>query len=405
LRERHKIMSYDGSVHEPTPAARWNEIQQVEELLVATSYQRRMLDLSMAVSTAIDYSLVSELNPLVWLIISGPPSSGKTTSVGLLKPYKQAVFRDKITAAGLSSGFVNPKTGVTPKGLLVELDGKCLVIRELASLFVGRAKDVQGFLGILQTVFDGGYQSNDGTVGYKEATGRFGIIACGTPELLSSHQTLMSNIGPRFLFFRVPETTREERRELVNARKQVTGGAEKIAALRGLVADHVSQLPPVPTELPASPPEVDRIAEFLVQGRAAARWAPDDTGDKTLIGLSFEDLTRSTAQLHILGLALARVRGRGSIGEDELDDLKRVALSSMPETRARVLDALRDGPKTQIDIQDATQMSQPTVWRAVDALKRADVLVEAEGVVGICKDYAGLVPKPLPLKEKTNSPL
>jgi hypothetical protein len=84
-------------------AGQYRQIHTLENELPATPFQHAMLDLAMAVASSVDLSIVNGW-PVVWLMFSGPPSCGKTSTVELLRGcHSKVTFRDQITAAGLKS--------------------------------------------------------------------------------------------------------------------------------------------------------------------------------------------------------------------------------------------------------------------------------------------------------------
>jgi hypothetical protein len=288
-------------------------------------------------------------------MFSGPPSCGKTSTVELLRGCDSKVtFRDQITAGGLKSDYVDPKSGKTPKGLLYMLDNRCLVIKELASLFALHPNALKSFIGMLQAAYDSRFDSQSGTVGHQSIKTRFAFLGCGTPDVFEQHLHAMNAIGPRFLYYRIPQLTLAEMRELAKQRKTVKGLEKKMAALGATVADHLKQLPSV-EEAEPWPDEIDRLAEFLVQGRCTPQYLKDedDGYKKQVVDVTIEDPTRLTTQLYTLGLCLARLRGESKIADQDIGLLMQVVISTLPYARWKVLEAIAAEEKDAKDDEDS----------------------------------------------------
>jgi hypothetical protein len=377
-------------------ADQYRQIHTLENELYATPAQHAMLDLAIAVASSVDVSIVNGW-PVVWLMFSGPPSCGKTSTVELLRGCPSKVtFRDQITAAGLKSDYVDPKSGKTPKGLLYALDKSCLVIKELASLFSLHPNALKAFIGMLQAAYDSQFDSQSGTVGHQSIKTRFAFLGCGTSDVFEQHLHAMNAIGPRFLYYRIPQLTLAEMRELARQRKTVKGLEKKMAALGTTVASHLKHLP-TPEEAEPWPDHIDRLAEFLVRGRCTPQYLKDedDGYKKQVVGVTIEDPTRLTKQLYTLGLCLARLRGESEIADQDIGLLTQVVISTLPYARWKVLEAIaeeeadeeKDGQDSQDFFNQRVKYSlglragipEAEASRINDILRRTELLYRSDG--------------------------
>jgi hypothetical protein len=153
-------------------------------------------------------------------------------------------------------------------------------------------------------------------------------------------------------------------------RKSITGRREKEEAIKKLINEHLSHLPPVPDELPVWPNEIDDMAEFLSMARAALR--RDEQGEPYTVDP--EDPDRATYQLNCLGLALARLYVRPEIGDHELDLLWRVIFASVPAERLLVLSALVEGLLNAEQVASATGLSRSMIYKTLKPLHWADLV-------------------------------
>jgi hypothetical protein len=145
-------------------------------------------------ATAVSRPIAGE-SDLVWLMIPGSPSGGKTTTVSAIRG-PLFVYIDNLTENALASGYV-PK-GRMPKkeNLLARLQdtkAAALVIKDLTTLFSKKEDKVKEIIGDLVSIYDGEYTKWTGTVGQIRYEARFAIVACVTPTALEEHYRYMSH--------------------------------------------------------------------------------------------------------------------------------------------------------------------------------------------------------------------
>src|SRR5262249_10481749 len=231
------------------------------------------LELALAAATSLSVADQDD-TALVWLLIVGVPSSDKTATMLLLKGSPQTYYLDTLTVNSFASGFVDarPGTGKQPD-LLPLLNGKCLVIKDLTTLFSLRDDAVKKVLGDLQSIYDGEYAKATGTVGVIRHQSRFALVGCITPHALTKHHNYTSSIGSRFLYYRIPQLTEDERNEGFTV---TWGGGEERkkhqADLRRLALEHIADvraLPPIWTpETQEQQHFLQCLAKFVAHGRS-----------------------------------------------------------------------------------------------------------------------------------------
>jgi len=334
-------------------AQRLLRIHALQDELSSSPYSHDIIELAIATVISLPLSQQGE-TALVWLLIVGPPSGDKTSVVLLLKTAQGVYYVDSVTENFLASGYRDQQGNRAPD-LLKELDGKCLFIKELSTVFSMRSEKVRKFLGDLQAIFDREYHKLTGTLGKVGGRAAFSIVACVTPSALAEHHEYMAKIGSRFLMYQVPQLTEEERQtgleilwDVSETRKQ------KLGELRELVAAHVKDLLDSPPTLEPETREqreiINRLAELMAHGRTVLRGqqlVDPDTGEKKYEPemVQREEPFRVQQQLRTLARALARVHGRSRITDHELELERRVALGSLAADRARVLALFPDHPE------------------------------------------------------------
>lgn len=329
--ETQKKVSHVGSTSSQL-RLRLETIHTLLEDLTSSPSSHDMMELAMATATSLDVSQEDE-TPLVWMIIVGVPGSDKTQRVLTLKACGHTTFLDTLTVNSFVSGYVHKETGGGAKNLLPDLDGKCLIIKDLTTLFSQRSENVQKILGDLQSIYDGSYSKATGTVGVLSFESQFTILACITPQALKKHQGYMSSIGGRFLCFGVEALTESETEEGFGLIWNTEGRKDKVRTLEQLVVEHVADILTFPLEFQKETLDqqevINTLAELMAAGRSVLEYGVVDGGKRVIANHQTEQPWRGTFQLRNLGRALARVHGRDHLTEHELEILRRVVLSSI----------------------------------------------------------------------------
>lgn len=311
-------------------ATRLRKIHETQNRLITSPSSHDVIELAMAVATSLPISRLDE-TALLWLMIAGPPASAKTETVLSLKDVSDVYLLDSLTENSFVSGYLDPKTGAAPDDLLPKLNGKCLIIKDLTTLFSMREDKVKKIVGDLQSIYDGEYVKFTGTRGRTACVSQFSMLGCITSMALSQHHRYMSAIGGRFLLYRIQSLTDEERADGFELSWNMGDRKASVQGLRDLVGEHVTNLQHAPLDVGSEYAEqrrlVNLLAMLLVRGRAVIQKEEIQT----------EEPWRAFQQLRNLGKALARVHGRPSMTDHELELLRRVVLSSIPVDRAQVL--------------------------------------------------------------------
>lgn len=154
----------------------------------------------------------------VWLLLVGPPSSGKTEIISSLSGLPDIHEVSTFTEAGLLSGAPsrNPKAS---GGLLRQFrtdarDGTfgILTFKDLTSI-ISEASDTRAsLLAALREIYDGCWIRRLGTEGGKTLAwkGKAGLIGAVT-ETIDRQAAVMGAMGERFILVRMPTLDEEQR--------------------------------------------------------------------------------------------------------------------------------------------------------------------------------------------------
>ncbi len=348
------------------------------------SYPKEMLELIMATTVSANLNLPVSL----WLMIVGVPSSLKTELTKALSYLPSVYYLDSMTQNPFVSGYIPPDGG-QPHDLLPELDKKCFICRDYTTLFSLNEETVKKLLGEMVGIYDeefAKYSPTRGKISYKS---RFSHVGCITPAALNRHQQYINIIGPRFLFYRIPKLTEEsenkgfkvawnknDRRELIKkAREYVSSYCQQI--INGLFLIQFQE----PEETIQE--KLNKLAKLMSRTRGiviakANKFKNEE--DKWINYYEIEDIQieepwRALLQLRGLGKTLALIRNKNKITEEEIETLKKVALSSMPVDRADALNVFRNyDTVTAKELAEEIEKSVRTAQRLLKELNKLKVL-------------------------------
>lgn len=287
-----------------------------------------------------------------WLLTVGPPASSKTEAVNAARGMVHTYYLDTLTENSFISGYL-PNEG-NPQDLLREIGGKCLIVKDLSPLLSLKEDVVKKVLGDLCAIYDGYFSKFTGTRGKVSYEAIFPFIACVTPQAMERHNRYISMIGPRFLYYRLPPLTHEQREEGHEIAWNSGDRKSKRENLATAMASVVAPLldgPAVKVNINGDGHDyLNRLADLIAAGRASVSY--------TRVGSNYEpdsvqreEPWRALQQLQLVVTSLARIHGRDHVTAHEMEMARRLVLSTMPEARTTVValfqrpDALVKGTK------------------------------------------------------------
>jgi plasmid stability protein len=310
----------------------------------------------------------------VWLLIVGPGGSGKTEIVQSLDSIPRVYLMGGLTEAGLLSATPQRfRTKDCSGGLLNEVgDGGrgVALIKDFGSILSIRYESQLPVLQALREIYDGSWTRNVGVDGGKTLRwhGKLGLVGGVTP-IIDRYHGVMNTLGERFLFYRMAETTSEERKKLARAAMHHTGYEDEMRhSLKKAVASWIEDL-----RLPASGGELEAAdSEFLVNLSsfvAVARTAVDRDYHSRQV-----DLVPPPEAPGRLSCGLSQLyRAMVAIGVPALECRKlisRVGFDSMPALRSRIISFLAlTASESAAGIARSVKHPRTTVTRTLEELE------------------------------------
>ena len=145
----------------------------------------------------------------VWLLLTGPSSSGKTEMLQSLMGLPDMYAASTLTEAALLSGTPAKECAQDATGgLLREIDAfGIIVLKDFTSILSMHRNTRQSLLAALREIYDGAWTRRVGVDGARtlEWKGKVGLIGGVTSAIDSAH-AVMSSMGQRFALYRLPVT-------------------------------------------------------------------------------------------------------------------------------------------------------------------------------------------------------
>jgi len=314
----------------------------------------------------------------LWLRIKGPPSFTKTTTTDGMSTMKSTLLVSGLTDNTLFTGM----KGAKPLAPL--LNGKVMIMNDASSLQSLNADKRAKIYSQLRDLYDGDYAHYfGGEIPFNIGHSRFGMIWACT-RAIEDDAMFNQRLGERFLDVCV----RNEHR--VEKTRQSIANLSTINAVKDTIRKSTNAFlePLWKTPTPISPATTDQINEVIslsdFVSRAMTPCVRERTGKQDIVQIPEPNgPMRLGAQLLRLGSSLAEVRGVSSIGEKEIDTIKRVAIDGIQLERRRILDIVKNHPIIRNGtIANNLGLSRAVVQRKVSELVLLKLLdADADGKV------------------------
>jgi hypothetical protein len=318
-----------------------------------------------------------------WTQIIGPPSGGKTEPAMSMRLLDQVRIVSTMTEAALLSGTAAKDIAKGAKGGLLREMGKfgILICKDFTSILSMRAEQRSMLLAHLRDIYDGHMVREVGTDGGRSLLweGKLGFLAVCT-DAIDSHHGVMAAMGHRFLFYRLPESSKRDRQAQALIALKARGQEE---AMRKELADLVKRfigaidIPEILPELSESDEQfLITLSDFTTQCRSAVERDGFRREIELIHGKELPPrLVKALAHLHegfrMLGVSTPRTRQL----------LAKIALDSIPKVRLLLIEKLaetEDSTPTR-DLGSAIGYPTETTRRALEDLM-AQHVIERSGV-------------------------
>ncbi|MBA7666656.1 hypothetical protein ES703_74737 [subsurface metagenome] len=295
----------------------------------------------------------------VWLLLVGPPGSGKTEILNCIVKVKDVHQLAILTEASLLSGTPRRDAEGAKGGLLREVGAfGILHVKDFGSV-LSLNRDSRGpILGALREVYDGAWTRYVGSDGGRTLAwaGKCGLIGGATPSI-DGFYAVMSILGERFTYYRLPETNEDNKAEAALA--HAGHEAEMRSELAGMVADFFNTLD-ISKPIDFTIEERDKLihlAVFTTRCRSAVERDSFSSREIQLI----PGVESPTRLVKVLAQLLRGLQVVGITKERAWELVEKTALDSMPALRHRVVFAMLEADVDTVTSDLATRLGYPTV--------------------------------------------
>jgi len=315
----------------------------------------------------------------VWLLLVAPSGGTKTEILRSLKFWK-AYTLDSLTTKTLVSGLTytdkKSKKRKAVEGILGDLDGKILVIKDFTLILTKPTDERNEIFGQLRNAYDGYLEYGFGTLPEPiRIKSSFGLIAGVTPIIDNYHQFNVL-LGERYLKARLKLDRRiASQKAMQNVGKE----KEMREELQRTVYNFLKGLEFHDLEInEKSLNFLINLAMFTAKIRTPV-WASNLGAGITEYMATTEVATRLVKQLAKLLKLVVIVRGKSQIDDDDITSIVRVAFDTVPQDRMEIIKFLyANGASGLREISRHIKMSTTGTKRKLEEMLALEDVVEYE---------------------------
>jgi hypothetical protein len=315
----------------------------------------------------------------LWLLLIAAPSNAKTEVLRAFSGLSSAHFLSNLTPSTLVSGLQR-KNGEEPS-LLLQLDGKVLILKDFTSILSMRYENQQEVLGQLREIYDGQYSKFWGNGKRIDWTGSVGFIGACTPAYDRHHGTINA-LGDRFMLYRCKNHEQQEMGlKALSLVGQENEMREEIrTALHSYLKpfDNINKLNITRDSITDN--KIVNLACLCAAGRCAVE--RDYHNKAVLYTPQPEGSPRLVKQLTMLGAGIALAQGKTIFDDDVYELTRKIALNNMPASRRSVIEYLWDkealehlkGWRKTGEVADAVRLPKTTTRYVLEDLMLVDLV-------------------------------
>jgi hypothetical protein len=306
----------------------------------------------------------------VWLLLVGPPSTGKSEILRALFDCQGIHPLGGFTANTFASGFEKANVGLL-KTLPKEIT---LVVKDFGTLLTLRHEDKAMILQQLREIYDGEYKKEYGNGKIVHWKGRIGLLGAVTTAIENYHGVI-GELGNRYILYRC-EPDEAHRHDIATLALNEEGAEkqmrEEIAVAFKDVLNNAPQARTVtiPNEIKH---QLACLADLTSRLRSPVSRNPYD---KTVnYQPDIEGPARLAKAFAKLGKGLSAVRGKLQMTSEEYEAIKRVATDTVTKRRVMIIQHLvdKDWRRTK-DIASELGMPQTTATLELEDLSMIGIL-------------------------------
>lgn len=335
----------------------------------------------------------------IMMILLGPPATGKTTILNMIKALPDSYKSDMFTpSAFLSSYAGKSKEELEQIHLLKAIDGKMFLTPELAPTFSARDDALIENIGILTRVLDGqGLSRNTGVHGKISVDSSYFCWLGAMVDVPKNIWPLIGRLGAKQFFLRLgkEESYNDEKVRIIkNLRgkkyqERFDEVVEKLQKCYQMIdVEFLNQTDgKIPWDVPRDDLKALQMLADLAQllARLRANIPTDDTDRTSGSNYAFmepnrEDAERALFSLYNIARGHAILHGRNFITVDDVPVVKSIVLSSASKERIELLKMLikQKGQITTTEFCNLRKVTRTTALRIMKMLEILEIVDEVK---------------------------
>ena len=298
----------------------------------------------------------------LWLEVIGPSGAMKSELLRAVSTYHKCYTLDTMTTNTFVSG--SPSKDGQPKGILQDLDGKIVVLKDFGVILAMPDKERYEIFAQFRQVYDGTFEKATGNMRKKVTVhATIGLILGCTPNI-DHHQQLQTKLGERFLKVRQsPNGDAVTKRAVENLGKEAEMRRDismTIGAFFGWLnhPTNTNGLSKIPEPTKKQTETLRKLAIYVSKMRAWVYTKVNRQGELYDMEVPEPEIAgRVVKQLKKLVQALAIVRGHDTITEEEMNAARRVARQTAIPKRLLLIEALMNNPMEEVPIREVVNQT------------------------------------------------
>lgn len=315
----------------------------------------------------------------LWLFLIAPPGGGKTELLRAMegeKYYHLSDLTSKTFVSGLMLGQGETRHKI--EDLLPQLNRKVLIFKDFTTVLEKNKDERREIIAQLREIYDGSFAKKFGTINHKvEYKARFGFIAGVTP-IIDKHWKIMQQLGERFLKWRMLDDAQAQTKK---AEQNEGNELDMRREIKEAVMGFLTYLAPLPPDISQEQSQqlID-AAHFLAICRTPVTIQSAQTDFYFDYIPTPEIPTRVVKQLKKFCKALAIVRGKKEVTQEEVNTALKIVEHTCPPDRLAVLKAINslypgygDGVSVSM-VKHAVKLPETSLRRVCEQLELLDLI-------------------------------
>lgn len=334
--------------------------------------------------TANIYAHTHLSDPPAWLFLVGPPGSGKTRlGINPFATIPRSVVLSDVSAAGFWSTDRSRRTPINT-GLLVDAGnpGNAIwLFKDFTTLLAKDPKQFTEIMSRLREIHDGTFSRAVSQVQRVPWRGKITCIAA-SPGAIEARLAAERDFGERFFLLRW-RTHPDARQAMIYSRQQLGKQDEILAESQEILHSLISQKPTIDPDTVQLPTHIhSQIDDLLWLTAKVSRTGIRNSKHQLIEVGETAYPTRMAQGIETLMRGHALMFNRPTSTSEEISLVRRLALDTIPQRRALILQAIPfgDDVTTFTELLQRTRIPKTALKEHLEVLVHTESLIDQDGI-------------------------